>query len=220
MISKIPYVAPYHQGERFNCPHCRAFASMLWFSPTDRTARAVPQHSMEDTEVAKCTSCKQFSHWVDFEMVYPLLDIQVEEPNEDLPDQVKADYIEAAMILNKSTRGAAALLRLAIQKLCNNLVKGKGDLNSKIGKLVETGLNKKVQQALDVVRVIGNEAVHPGQIDIKDDQEIAQQLFKLVNIIAQQMITEPANVDAIFKSLPEDKKQQVVIRDKKKIKNE
>jgi hypothetical protein len=38
-----------------------------------------------------------------------------------------------------------------------------------------------VQQSLDIVRVIGNDAVHPGQIDLTDDIETATKLFVLIN---------------------------------------
>ncbi len=208
-------MAPFHKGDRFNCPHCGAFAHMSWFAPFDATINRAPLVRMEDTEVAKCTSCNLFSHWVDYEMVYPIDNIEVDEPNEDLPTEVRDDYLEASGILSSSPRGAAALLRLAIQKLCDGLVLEKGDLNFKIGKLVESGMNKKVQQALDVVRVVGNNAVHPGQIDLNDEPEVARQLFVLLNLIAQQMITEPAAVDAMFKSLPENAKKSVEQRDKK-----
>jgi len=44
------------------------------------------------------------------------------------------------------------------------------------------------------VRVIGNEAVHPGKLDLKDDRDTATRLFKLVNIIAEQMISNPKHV--------------------------
>ena len=46
--------------------------------------------------------------------------------------------------------------------------KGK-DINTDIGNLVKKGLPIKVQESLDILRVIGNEAVHPGQLDLKDD---------------------------------------------------
>lgn len=141
---------------------------------------------------------------------------QVDQPNEDLPESVRKDYQEAADIVSRSPRGAAALLRLAIQKLCDELVEDEGDLNIKIGKLVKRGLNKKIQQALDIVRVVGNNAVHPGQIDLDDRPEIAHQLFVLVNMIAQQMITEPAEVDVMFESLPARAKESVQNRDSKK----
>ena len=98
------------------------------------------------------------------------------------------DYQEAATIVNKSPRGAAVLLRLCIQKLCEQLGENSKDINTAIGNLVQKGLPSNIQKALDIVRVIGNSAVHAGQIDIQDDRDIAISLFLLVNRIADVMI--------------------------------
>jgi len=148
-------------------------------------------------------------------MVYP--DFQgVQPPNQDLSDDIQADYQEAASILQKSPRGAAAILRLVIQKLCKDLGEEGKNINSDIKSLVSKGLPSAVQKSLDVVRVIGNDSVHPGQIDLRDNVEIAKALFKLVNLIAEKMITEPREVEEIYTSLPEEKKQQIEKRDGKK----
>jgi hypothetical protein len=148
-------------------------------------------------------------------MIYPD-EINVESPNKDLPEDIQIDYLEAASILNQSPRGAAALLRLAIEKLVNSLdAKGK-DLNKKIGDLVDKGLSPKIQKALDVVRVIGNGSVHPGQIDIRDDPETARALFRLVNVITDGMITKPKEVDSLYDELiPESHKNGIESRDTK-----
>jgi acetyl/propionyl-CoA carboxylase alpha subunit len=70
-----------------------------------------------------------------------------------------------------------------------------------------------VQKALDVVRVIGNNAVHPGQIDLRDDRRTAETLFGLVNLICEKMITEPKHVEAVYEKLPESARHAIEKRD-------
>jgi hypothetical protein len=130
-----------------------------------------------------------------------------------MPDDVKADYDEARAIVSASPRGAAALLRLAIQKLVARLAPSAKDLNGGIGDLVRIGLPRKVQQALDVVRVVGNNAVHPGQLDLRDDREIAEALFGLVNLITEVMIVQPGSVDRLFAALPPSAREAIERRD-------
>ena len=71
----------------------------------------------------------------------------------------------------------------------------------------------RIQKALDVVRVIGNEAVHPGQIDLDDNTEVANKLFQLVNMISETMISQPKAVDELYESLPEAKRKEIAKRD-------
>jgi len=127
-----------------------------------------------------------------------------------LSEDIKADYLEAVGIANKSPRGAAALLRLAIQKLCKQLGQKGENPNDDISNLVKEGLPAKVQHALDIVRVVGNNAVHPGQIDLKDDRENALKLFDLVNMIAQVMITQPKEVEGLYQNvLPQSTREAI-----------
>jgi hypothetical protein len=133
--------------------------------------------------------------------------------NGDLPDDVLADYEEARSILSQSPRGAAALLRLAIQKLCAELGEPGKNINEDIASLVRKGLPVQVQQALDAVRVVGNEAVHPGQIEVSDNPAIAATLFGLVNFIAEKMISEPKAIEQIYGSLPPEKLAAIQRRD-------
>ena len=90
----------------------------------------------------------------------------------------------------------------------------KGDLDASIANLVKKGLTIKIQQALDIVRVIGNNAVHPGQIDLKDNRDTALQLFNLINIIANVMISEPKEVEKLYQSLPKGAKDAIERRDR------
>lgn len=66
---------------------------------------------------------------------------------------------------------------------------------------------------LDTVRVIGNHAVHPGKINLDDQPQTAETLFRSVNIIAEKMIAEPKEIDALYESLPEKDKEQIAQRD-------
>jgi hypothetical protein len=136
-------------------------------------------------------------------------------PNADLPKDNADDYSEARSIINKSPRGAAALLRLCVQKLCQHLGESGKNINADIAALVKQGLNPKIQKSLDIVRVVGNDAVHPGQIDLKDQPETATSLCQLINIIADTLITQPKLIDNLYSGLPEDKREHIAKRDAK-----
>lgn len=212
MSVKIPYKEPAFKETSFNCPFCNAFANQIWRKVNYYASGGLI--SLEETYICSCAHCDNYSIWYEEKMIHP--DFRgVEPPNEDLNEDIKADYSEASSILQKSPRGAAAILRLAIQKLCIQLGETGKDLNTDIGNLVKKGLSVKVQQSLDSLRVIGNEAVHPGTLDLKDDTKTASALFKLVNFIAEKMITEPKEIGAIYNKIPEGKKKQIEKRDKK-----
>jgi hypothetical protein len=209
---KIPYKEAEYKETSFNCPFCKAYSKQDWMATYRNAYRGFSQ--IEDLDVCFCSHCERYSAWHDEIMIYPDFE-GVEPPNEDLDEEIRCDYEEAASILQKSPRGAAALLRLALQKLCMQLGEKGKNIDNDIASLVTKGLPIKVQEALDSLRVIGNESVHPGQMDLKDDVETASALFKLINFIAEKMITEPKEVGEIFASIPESKKEQINKRDKK-----
>ena len=202
-----PYTAPALNVEAFNCPHCNAFAKQNW-------SRSLygEGYPIANFRIALCTHCGQPSYWFHDQMIYPNK-VTAPLPNVDLPEDIKKNFEEARQIANLSPKGAAALLRLAIQKLCVHLEEPGKDLNKDIGSLVKKGLPVGIQKALDIVRVIGNESVHPGQIDISDDPATTAKLFELVNIIASKMITEPKEIDKLFDGLPDGKKAAIQKRD-------
>jgi hypothetical protein len=167
---------------------------------------------VKNLNISKCFHCKKITVWVHDGIVFPS-EKQGVLPNQDLPDDIIKDFEEARAIVSLSPRGGAALLRLCIQKLCDHLGAEGNNINQNIGNLVEKGLNPLVQQSLDIVRVIGNEAVHPGVIDLNDDRDTANTLFDLVNSITEQMITHPKNVEKMYSELPESKREAIERRD-------
>lgn len=162
--------------------------------------------------LSQCYICDGSAIWLRDRIVWPMQKFDV-QPNADLPDHIKADFAEAAAIATVSPRGAAALLRLAIERLCIHLGK-QGTIDAMIGQLVTDGLNVRVKQALDVVRVTGNDAVHPGTISFGDDPATVTTLFKMVNLIAEKTISEPKHVEEAFASLPPEKLKWIEDRDK------
>lgn len=172
---------------------------------------SVPQ--IANLYLSICFSCKNLAIWVGKSLLFPSAK-HAAEPNADLPPDILQDYEEARSIVELSPRGAAALLRLCIQKLCKHLGETGKNIDDDIASLVRKGLDKRVQQALDIVRVIGNQAVHPGELDLRDERPIATKLFALVNLIAEKMISEPKHVAEMYEGLPANKLKAIEKRDK------
>lgn len=205
------YVPPKYKESGFNCPFCEAFAHQNWYDCWGRSTF----NNMEEfaqTDFCICSRCHRYSIWYGNQIVYPSSST-APIANPDLPEDIKGDYEEARRILSGSPRGAAALLRLSIQKLCVNLGEKGDNLDQDIGNLVKKGLPPKIQQSLDIVRVIGNNAVHPGEIDLKDDTEMASTLFSLVNLITDVMITQPKHIEKLYQTLPEEQRKHISKRD-------
>ena len=210
---KKNYTVPKFGLDAFNCPYCGVFAKVNWFE-----ARFICiGHSIGSLELsaAQCSCCCKSTVWEGETMIIPSSST-APMPNDDMPEEILELYNEAREIAAKSPRGAAALLRLALQYLCDYLVPGNKKLNDKIAKLVENGLSPQLQQAFDIVRVVGNNAVHPGEINIKDNPDICIKLFELINIIVDQMITRPKEIEAFYKNtIPEKSKKAIEKRDSK-----
>jgi hypothetical protein len=189
----------------------------------DRVASGLPSigdrytsysQELTNVDVSECYNCHKLALWVGDRMVWPQGN-EAPPPNVDLPDDVRTDYMEAGEIVSASPRGAAALLRLAIQKLCKHLGETGKNINADIAALVAKGLDLRVQKMLDVVRVIGNNAVHPGEIDIRDDRSTAEKLFILVNLIADIMISQPKTIEEMYGGLGDKALAAIAKRDGK-----
>lgn len=163
--------------------------------------------------LSQCYNCNKIAIWVHDKLLFPP-ERYGEQPNSELSEDILHDYEEARSVLNLSPRAAAALLRLCVQKLCILLGEKGENINDDIASLVKKGLPIRIQQSLDIVRVVGNNAVHPGQIDLKDDRDTATKLFGLVNIIAETMIAQPNSIEAMYRTVvPESQRKAIEKRD-------
>jgi hypothetical protein len=177
-----------------------------------RQQKTVDFH-LYNLSASQCYNCDDVALWIDDRLMWPRRG-EAPLPNLDLPVELRPDYDEASTILDLSPRGTAALLRLTIQKLCVHLGEKGKKLDDDIASLVSKGLDSRVKKALDVVRMIGNNSVHPGQMDLRDDRATAEKLFGLVNLIVDIMITQPKHLNEMFEGLPEGARRAIEKRDK------
>lgn len=205
------YIAPQISLSAFHCPLCGTYAHVIW------NQFHIHGRSRPYTE-AECSRCNQSSMWLIEEtkknddgyivpsrgkMLIPDTGI-APLPELDMPSDVKVDYEEAARISAKSPRGAAALLRLGLQKLCLHLGKDGDNINKDIRSLAEDQvLPPMVIKVADTVRITGNNAVHPGEMSDEDFDYVSSKLFDLLNFIVKKAITEPKELEELYKKVPE-----------------
>ena len=221
-IQNAPVNVPLVFSTPFVCPYCHVNSQHGWGSVTSLTVfvgasgQGGRQYSGSPLVAAHCQTCNKETIFLDGRVVVPAYS-PAPQAVEDMPEEIALDYEEARQIVSQSPRGAAALLRLAIQKLCPILGSTKNDINSAIGELVSAGkITPLIQKALDTVRVIGNESVHPGTIDLRDDVPTAISLFNLINFIIQKAVTEPKQIGELYQALPAAKLAGIAQRDASK----
>jgi Domain of unknown function (DUF4145) len=208
-------IPPDFRKRAFHCVYCRVLTAQDWEQTNVYgTAQAVWR--------CVCQNCNGTSWWLTFgpnmganppRMIHPRASA-APPPHSDMPEDVAVEYREAASIVGTSPRGAGALLRLALQKLMPHLGESGRDLNADIGSLVRQGLAPTVQQALDSLRVIGNNAVHPLELDLHDDIATVSALFTLLNFIVEDRITRPHELNKVYEQLPEGARQAIERRDR------
>lgn len=199
--------APAFNASAFNCPHCDAYASqnwrrLIWWD--EERARAQSALLITST----CAACGGHAIWrtnnsdaQEASILFPASGVTA-LPHPDMPEEVMRDFNEAAAIATISPRGAGALLRLSVQKLMVSLGMPGQNLNADIGTLVKEGLPVQIQQALDYCRVVGNNAVHPGEMDLQDSPELVSALFDMINMIVDYRIAQPKRVQELFAKMP------------------
>ena len=200
------YRAPTFGVPTFTCPHCAVIAGQDF----------VHRGNGPRVDASTCRACNQAALWIDEVLVYPR-PTAGPPPHDDLIGPALHSYKEARAIVGDSPRAAAALLRLAIERLLVDEASrrgvGGGDLNSCVGALVKDGLHPQTQRALDVVRVVGNNSVHPGEINVEDDPQVAQRLFLITNAIVDDLISKPRVLEEMYRDLPEGAREAIDRRD-------
>ena len=206
------YFAPEFQARKFTCPYCIVVANQVWIELFYKTSGGGVREE-DDMKVSACSHCNRWCYWYKQRLVVPA-NAPVESAHPDTPDSCKPDYDEARDIAGRSPRAAAALIRLALQKLMSTLGEKGKNINDDIASLVGKGLPAEVQQALDICRVVGNNAVHPGEMSMNETQETAHSLFHMFNFIIEDRISRPKKIAGIYKQLPKAALDAIQKRDR------
>ena len=156
--------------------------------------------------ISECYNCQKVAIWRFEKMIFPK---SAKIPkNQDMPDNVKSIYDEANDILDLSPRAATALIRLALQELLIFLGKKGNHLATDINQLINEGkISSVAQDALNIVRLAGNNAVHPREIDDSDNKDVAEKLFGLLNFIVDETITRPKQIETLKQGFSEKNKE-------------
>jgi transcription elongation factor Elf1 len=198
---------PMDVDTRFNCPICSANSLCdIYYMKVEVT------HIETNARMIVCRACGQGSIWRQFDrednynyslrLIDPILS-DAPSASDDMPEDVKADYEEACLVVNYSTRAAAALLRLSLQKLCRHLGEPGKHIDTDIRSLAKKPeFGERIIKAADTLRIVGNNAVHPGEMNENDIDNICNGLFDLLNLIVDFGITKPKCWDAMYNSLP------------------
>lgn len=202
------YYPPQYNVKQFNCIYCGVFSAQSW----NGLYYGYRSDQLSPIKYCICGHCGQITYWHEERMIIPA-EAPVAPPHPDMPGSIVDEYQEARSIFVRSPRAAVAILRLAIQKLMPELGEKGGNINSDIKSLVAKGLPVQVQQAFDFCRVIGNNAVHPGEINLNDTPEMGQHLFDMINFIIEDRITRPKQIAQLYAQLPESARAAIDKRD-------
>ena len=199
----------------FICPYCSVFSQQTWIKSitgeylSDHEHNYFDETEISNLELCKCHACDKYSIWINKKMVYPI-ESKIELPNEDMPEEIKKDFLEARNIVNMSPRGACAILRLALDKLLTYLEIEGDTLYSKITSYCENNnVDDRLTKAFHSIRIIGNESVHIGNLRMEDDIETAGILFSMLNFIVDETITKTRKINHIYSQLPENKTKKL-----------
>ena len=164
--------------------------------------REFRSRDVQNVSISYCFNCNEMCLWVYDQLVWPRRE-GCPEPKLHAPPSVRRESEEASQTLEASPRGAAALLRIAIEKLCKELGVSGETLKDDIELFVREDVDARVQKVLDAAQILESNAMRPGQIGLGEDRATAETLSGLVNLICEKMIMEPRHLQEVYTKVRE-----------------
>jgi hypothetical protein len=176
-----PYYETLFNGTQ--CSHCARV--MIWHIDSSESGFLQRQNQKLYLQHTDSGSIKA-------KIIYPETRSIGESPNEDIPPEIQKIYEEARAVAPHSLRAANALLRTVLEKM----VIGNGGEGAKLYHKIKNLADKNVitgqwAETLQNVRILGNEAAHPGEINFDEEVDAAftNSIFSCINAFAQQTYT-------------------------------
>jgi hypothetical protein len=138
---------------------------------------------MANLHVSNCHSCNGFALWVGGRLVFPT-------SLDRTPELVEEDIEEAAAILDKSPRGATALMRVCIQKLVPMLRDNDKELDDYISSLVRKGLEVEMQQSVEVLQILRKDSAQLNPLESQADRETALRFLDSLKVVLEQRMSK------------------------------
>lgn len=228
MTHEIDDHRPKLDKDGFDCPRCAAYAKQEWgrlfgegenygYYYTDMNLGLFDEDAHPIWRTARCARCGEASVWRGEQMMYPHAGL-APLPHVDMPDDAKALYEEARSVLGVSRRAGTALARAALERLLRKLHPQTGNPN--LATRIESIFPKvpvPLGQMLTVIRVAGNASLHvadtPDDVQVlvldPEETEIVELMFDAINVLVEELITKPRQMEGYYNKLPEAIRERV-----------
>jgi hypothetical protein len=112
------------------------------------------------------------------------------KPWEELPDELRADHAEAwSCYLAGQYRAATLVARGVLQRAVRLMTKVRGSLKEELDALSSEGtITKQLRLAADEVRLTGNDAAHPEELQLISESEAADSLAFLDDFLQTTIV--------------------------------
>ena len=226
---------PRYSKASFDCPHCGSYAQQGWTNlkrDEEETflSNFVDMLRIRDVfSASTCLACNRTAVWrkgsalnspqspiVEAELIWPMPEQFERALPPETPAGVSQLWEEARRVAPVSARGAAALLRLALQVLLQeHVTPGETHLSTAIAEAFVSGVPEPVLQAMDFLRLTGNDAAHLAEVRLDEDGETLTAMFGLLRYVTEETVVRSARARSLYGSLPQSKRDEIDKRNQK-----
>ena len=187
-----------HECARCGRPAWFRLRSAVWAGEFFLGSNHRPDHHPVLAAVYQCSGCSKATLF-EFQVfnvggltasllhAYPTA---VAKPWEELPDELRADHAEAwSCYLAGQHRAATLVARGVLQRAVRLMTKVRGSLKLELDALSSEGtITKQLRLAADEVRLTGNDAAHPEELQVISASEAADSLAFLDDFLQTTVV--------------------------------